>query len=223
MSNVIFLAASIIVLFAASYGQQVRQCTCQEMEICHNEMKQRMQPCKQKCRAQVMGQQSNAVHQCFEQEFGGGHHGGGCFRSIRNQMCASGPGQMIDASETFQQGMMGGAGMGGGQGSGGLGGGFRQMMMQRMQNDGSDGKGMQFFQCMRQCGQEQGLHPGQCAQSLGCAVRRPAPEAFMQTMQQCRGEHMAKRQRMCQCLQAAGAGELCQQQGGGFGGGRFFG
>uniref|UniRef100_A0A914D521 Uncharacterized protein n=1 Tax=Acrobeloides nanus TaxID=290746 RepID=A0A914D521_9BILA len=175
------------------------------------------------------------LQQCFEQERQ--RSGGGCFSQFRQQMCASSPGQMIDRSETFQGQM---DSNGGGFGGGGFGGGgfFRRMMQNRMdggednQRRGFFGRfgqsqGSEMFQCIHKC-MEDSPNRGKgfmCYASLGCGVRKPQQEQFMQMMQQCRGGRDEKRQRICQCLTAAGASEMCDQlhNGGPGGFGRGFG
>lgn len=80
--------------------------------------------------------------------------------------------------------------------------------------------GSEMFQCIHKC-MEDSPNQGKgfmCYASLGnllqhhlkieilgCGVRKPQQGQFMQIMQQCRGDRDEKRQRICQCLTAAGA------------------
>ncbi|KAI1698501.1 hypothetical protein DdX_17868 [Ditylenchus destructor] len=212
------LVVQLLLCFSVSFyltaAQMVRQCTCGEVQACRAQKRQQMQSCLQQCRSQRLG--ADASSECFS----GMHHGdgqGGCFQGLGDQMCANVPGTMMDASETFQPGMFKGAagGMGGGRGlfAGRLGG--------ASGGSGGANSGRQHGQCFQQCAQQLGVHAGGCAQSLGCALRRPPQEAMMSVMMQCRMEHQSRRAALCQCLQrfGRGHGQFCEPSGGGMGAG----
>jgi hypothetical protein len=207
MSKLLFLlAVGAVAVFAEEGADKIRQCTCDEMDKCHQEMREKFKPCAEKCIDKLTHPdlEKEEGKKCFEMKKD--HHE--CFKEVRQQMCAAAPGAMLSANETFQ-GHHGHHGHKKSHGNdvleeqtkhhhGHHRHGFFSFIKK---NFGESGK--EYTKCMKQCFHEK-KSGGGCTKSLGCGLKKLSKDQWKSKSETCRQSHESRREQLCDCLGKAG-------------------
>ncbi|KAH7726187.1 Protein F55H12.4 [Aphelenchoides avenae] len=201
----------LAVAFAAEESDQIRQCTCDEIDKCHQEAREKFRPCVQECVKKLTHPDldAEAGHKCFEPKHN--HHE--CFKEVRKTMCAAESGAMLNRNETFQ--------------------GHHDHHKKGRKNTNNDvleeqatrhhhghhrhglfalikknfgESGKEYVQCMKSCFAQK--KPGHCQKSLGCGLRKLSKDEWKAKTEKCRGAHMEHRHELCECLKTAGMKKL---------------
>uniref|UniRef100_A0A914E324 Uncharacterized protein n=1 Tax=Acrobeloides nanus TaxID=290746 RepID=A0A914E324_9BILA len=177
-----------------SYSKQVKWCTCDELEKCHDEHNDGVYDCADKCRSEYgFTFDTDAVFGCLRAERKNPNN---CRAQIRKQMCASKPGQTIDESEVLTPKEKNKTKHG-------------ESLLSKFSNIdvGDDTNVLQYMKCVRDCSRKYGSDD-YCYTQLDCRFKI-IPDKEEQ-LHRCINLNDKLKRDMCNCLTVAAAPELCE-------------
>ncbi|KAE9547426.1 hypothetical protein FO519_009363 [Halicephalobus sp. NKZ332] len=184
-------------------GEEIRQCTCDELDSCKDSIFQKVTPCVTQCKTQSSDNSSSSIDpevilNCIKQSR---NQNGSCFSILRNQVCANNPETKIDSSDTFTGGNQGVVGK------------ILQNRVQKALSEGtstisqfiSSSLGVDaktFGDCMKTCVQES--NPLGCIENIGCGLKKPSTFNLLTILPTCKSRKAQAKQQICQCIKDAG-------------------
>uniref|UniRef100_A0AC34QPI1 Uncharacterized protein n=1 Tax=Panagrolaimus sp. JU765 TaxID=591449 RepID=A0AC34QPI1_9BILA len=211
--SVVVLIAVFGVAALAADDDEIRQCTCDEMDMCWKTIHEEMKPCADKCKEGLTapGLDPEEAKECFENK----HDKDSCHKLLQSKMCAAEPNTFISKNETWQgrktlkkdvenvledepdhsKKLAGGwrHRHGHQRGRGGF---FHFVKL----NFGESGK--QFAKCMKKCFKAKKNHS--CIKNLGCGIKKLTKKEFRAHKDACKDNREQKKQALCDCLTNAG-------------------
>uniref|UniRef100_A0AC34RQL3 Uncharacterized protein n=1 Tax=Panagrolaimus sp. JU765 TaxID=591449 RepID=A0AC34RQL3_9BILA len=194
----------LVVIVAVCGGENIRQCTCAEVDKCQSSVVDGVVDCVNHCKNLALNSSVDVdkTVECIQNEQA---ERGACFTAVRNQICANQENVTIDVSETFKSSSNK----------------FVEKTLQsRIQEALSDKRqeisnlitdslgenAEEFKSCMRKCAAD--TDALQCVEHANCGLKRPNAFNLLSSLPACQQRRSEAKQRICQCIKNTGATKI---------------